>query len=304
MHLMATYSIVARDAATGNLGVAAQSHYFGVGAVVTWAEPGVGAVATQALADLGYGPRGLERLRGGAAAGEALRVLVAEDEGRELRQVALVDAAGGVAVHTGKACVAVAGHRTGDGYSVQGNMLRSEGTWDAMAAAYEAAEGELADRMIAALHAAEGAGGDVRGRQSAALRVVSSQRSDRPWEEKRADLRVDDHRDPVGELARLLAIERANQRMDRALVSCRSGEFDVALEHQAAARELRPEDPQIRFWAGVVLMYAGRDTEARDSFRVAFAADPGWRELLRRLGPAGLLPNASAWVEEVLGSER
>lgn len=291
MRLTATYSIVARDEATGELGVGVQSHYFAVGAVVPWAEAGVGAVATQAFSDPGYGPRALDELRGGGTPTGVLNALLTRDEGRESRQVAVVDTVGRIAVHTGKGCVEAAGHRTGDGYAVQGNMLRSDGAWDAMAAAYEAADAGLAERLLAALEAAERAGGDVRGRQSAALLVVSGKGGNCPWDEKRIDLRVDDARDPLGELRRLLGIEHANASMDRALDALRGADIAAALKELAAARELRPKDPYIQFWGGVVHMYAGQAQAARESFQAAHAADPGWTELLRRLVPAGVLPS-------------
>lgn len=291
LQLAATYSIVARDAATSELGVAVQSHYFAVGTSVSWAEPGVGVVATQAFGNPAFGPVGLSLMRGGDSANEALRQLLADDEGRELRQAALLDAAGNVAVHTGKACVAAAGHRSGDGFSVQGNMLRSEGTWDAMAEAYESAAGDLAARMLAALEAAEFAGGDVRGRQSAALRVVSDQRGEEPWQQTWFDLRVDDHPDPVRELARLLTIRRANLLFDSAMDASRDGDHDRALKALTAARALHPSDPQLQFWTGIVQVRAGHADAAVVSLRAAYAADPGWRELLLRLAPLGIVPN-------------
>jgi uncharacterized Ntn-hydrolase superfamily protein len=295
----ATYSIVARDPVTGQLGVAGQSHYFAVGSSVSWAEAGVGAVATQAFGDPAYGVRGLDRLRDGTGASEVLQSLVAEDDGREIRQVAIVDSGGGVAVHTGRACVAEAGHYTGDGFSVQGNMLRTEGVVGAMAEAFEIARGDLDARMLAALVAAEHAGGDVRGRQSAAMLVVGAQRSDRPWDHIEIDLRVDDHPDPLLELRRLLGIARANQLLDRGLAQFQSGHPVDALALLTQAREANPTDPQTCFWTGVVLIHLDRLDDAQQMLRVAYAADPGWRELLRRLAALGLVPNDVELIERL-----
>jgi uncharacterized Ntn-hydrolase superfamily protein len=302
LRLAATYSIVARDVATGEIGVAVQSHYFAVGTSVAWAEPGVGAVATQAFFNPAFGPVGLRLLREGCGPEAVIDRLLADDAGRELRQLALVDAHGKVAVHTGKLCVACAGHRVGDGFSVQGNMLRSEGVWDAMAAAYAAGRGELPERLVAALAATERAGGDVRGRQSAALLVVSGRRSERPWEERRIDLRVDDHRDPVTELARLLVIQRATEAFDAGMQAFQGGDPAGALERLAQARALHPDEPQFHFWAGVVALNAGRPGEAIAPLRRAGAADSGWLQLLLRLVPSGLVPDDPALIAKLADS--
>jgi uncharacterized Ntn-hydrolase superfamily protein len=210
-----TYSVVARDAATGDLGVAVQSHWFSVGSLVTWAEAGVGAVATQSFVDPAYGPLGLGLMRAGKSAREALDGLLAADAGRDVRQVAMVDAKGVVAVHTGKKCIEAAGHATGAGWSVQANLMASERVWPAMARAMEQARGDLAERMLAALEAAEAAGGDIRGRQSAALLVVRGASSGRPWADRAVELRVEDHPRPLEELRRLLRVHRAFDHMNR-----------------------------------------------------------------------------------------
>ena len=217
-----TFSIAARDPDTGELGVAVQTRWFNVGAVVPWAEPGVGAVATQSFAEISYGPKGLALMRDGAPAAEGLERMRAEDEGRETRQVAMVDAAGTVAVFTGSGCVAEAGSATGEGVTAQANMMERATVWDAMLGAYEGGAGDLADRLMAALRAAEAEGGDMRGRQSAALVVVPAEGD--PWA-RRFDLRVEDHRDPVGELARVLTLARAYEHLGRGWTSpggCRS----------------------------------------------------------------------------------
>ena len=297
-----TYSIVARDPQAGELGVAVQSHYFSVGSVVPWAEPGVGAIATQAMLNAAYGPRGLALLREGATPREALDALLPEDEGREARQVAIVDTSGRVAVHTGDACIEAAGHLAGEEHTVQGNMLRSDRVWKAMSGAYLGAEGELGDRLLVALEAAEREGGDVRGRQSAALLVVSGERSDRPWEQKRIDLRVEDHPDPLVELRRLLAIHRAYGLLGRAGNAAGTGDLESARELFRSAQELYPENPEFSFWAAVTLARAGQVDEAAALLRSAYDVDPGWRELVRRLPATGLLPADRGLIQKLTGS--
>jgi uncharacterized Ntn-hydrolase superfamily protein len=296
-----TYSIVARDPASGELGVAVQSHVVSVGAIVHWAEPGVGAVATQSLARRAYGPGGLERMRAGASATDALAALLAEDDEREVRQVAMVDAAGRVAVHTGARCIAAAGHVTGDGYCAQANMMRRDGVPEAMAAAYEATAGPLAERLLAALDAAEAAGGDIRGRQSSALRVV---RTEPAGDEADLlhDARVDDHRDPNVELRRIVRLRTAHLRLDRADDLRAGGSVDDAVREARAALELAPESVQLGFWWGLELAKLGRDEEARPLLHRAFAADPGWRELVPRLVTAGLLEADAATVARIVAN--
>jgi len=208
---VATYSIVARDSTTGQLGVAVQSHFFSVGPIVPWAEPGVGAVATQSLVDPAYGPLGLDLMRMGRTAPEALKALVSADKDAEVRQVAMVDAHGNVAVHTGKRAIYAAGHQTGVQYSVQANLMEKSTVWAAMSKAYESSTGDLAERMLAALEAAEAEGGDIRGRQSAAILIVGPKNTNRPWTwgDRLFELRVEDHPNPVVELRRLVTLQRA-----------------------------------------------------------------------------------------------
>jgi uncharacterized Ntn-hydrolase superfamily protein len=284
----ATYSIVARDPETGELGVAVQSSNFSVGTDVSWAEAGVGAIATQSIVEVSYGPKGLKLLAGGLPAPDALERLVAQDPGAPLRQVGIVDAAGRVAAHTGGACVAACAHAFGDGYSVQGNMLASDAVWEAMGPAFEKAEGDLAERLMSALEAAEQAGGDVRGRQSAALLVVAGERPENPWEGRRIDLHVEDDPRPLEELRRLLTIRRAYALFEQARERFGAGEVDAAVELVARARELHPQNVQFSFWAGVGLANAGRGPEARRWLNEAFAAAETWRELARRLREVGI----------------
>jgi uncharacterized Ntn-hydrolase superfamily protein len=298
-----TYSIVARDPSSGELGVALQSHFFSAGALVSWAEAGVGAVATQSVVEPAYGPRGLELMRAGASAPEALHRLLADDRHEDVRQVAIVDRAGRVAVHTGGRCIAEAGHRVGDQVSAQANIMSRATVWDAMVAAYRAASGDLASRLLAALDAAEAEGGDLRGRQSAALLVVGARRSGRPsppseahtaafgrWD-RLVDLRVDDNPDPVRELHRLLGLRRAYGHADAGDELAARGEMQEALAEYAAAHRREPDNVELAFWHGVALAAGGGEEEARALLRQAFEAGAGWAELLRRLPAAGLFPD-------------
>ncbi|HZU18753.1 MAG TPA: DUF1028 domain-containing protein [Candidatus Dormibacteraeota bacterium] len=305
-----TYSIVARDPDTGAMGVAVQSHYFATGRVVTWAEAGVGAVATQSFVEVGYGPRGLEAMRAGATAPIALERLLAEDPMPAVRQVAMLDAGGQVAVHTGARCIAMAGHRTDEQVSAQANMMARATVWEAMVAAYRAsAAPDLAGRLLDALDAAEAEGGDIRGRQSAALLVVDGERSDRPWEHRLVDLRVDDHPQPLAELRRLLECDRAVRLMARTLDRVRSlGRLDGASPEVAealaaleTAQRALGENREPTFWAAVVLAGAGRLDEARSRLREAAAGNPGWVELLTRLPAAGLIPRDDELLGRLLG---
>jgi uncharacterized Ntn-hydrolase superfamily protein len=286
-----TYSMVARDPSTGQLGVAVQSHYFSVGSIVTWAEPGVGAVATQSFAEPAYGPRGLELIRSGRSAAGALGELIDEDAGEATRQVAIIDNAGRVAVHTGRSCIAEAGHQVGDQVSAQANMMRRDTVWHAMIDAYSATEGELATRLMAALEAAEAEGGDIRGRQSAAILVVGGRRSERPWEQRLFDLRVEDHPDPLPELRRLIDLKRAYDHVEEAEKLILGGHVQGALEHYEQATAAEPDNLEFAFWHGVTLAAAGRVDEARQMLDRAYAAGDGWAELLRRLQTIGLLPD-------------
>jgi uncharacterized Ntn-hydrolase superfamily protein len=286
-----TYSIVARDAETGEMGVAVQSHYFQVGPVVPWGLAGCGAVATQSLVNVSYGPLGVELMRLGYGARQALEAVLAADPDRESRQCAMVDASGGVAAHTGDRCIAAAGHRVGDGYSVQANLMERDTVWDAMAAAYESASGALAERMLAALDAAEAEGGDSRGRQSSAMLVLSGQPTGKSWEDRAVDLRVEDHPEPLAELRRLLRLRRAYQ-------AAQAG--DLAGHRQAL--ELAPELTQVRVFAAVALAEAGEWEEALSLVRGVLQEEPRWRLTLPRLVQAGRLDGRlAAELESRLG---
>ena len=286
-----TYSIVARDPNTGDLGVAVQSHWFSVGSIVTWAEAGVGAVATQSFIDPAYGPRGLELMSSGLTAEQALEALVSVDDGRAVRQVAFVDSAGRVAAHTGSGCIESAGHLTGDGYSVQANMMRGDEVVPAMKAAYEAATGDLADRLLATLEAAQRAGGDIRGRQSAAMLIVRGEPTGRPWADRVLELRVEDHPEPVAELARLLTVQRAYDHMNAGDVAVEEGDLERAMAEYGRAAELLPDNVEVQYWAAITLATSGDLETATPMFKRVFAADPSWIELTRRLTKPGIIPD-------------
>jgi uncharacterized Ntn-hydrolase superfamily protein len=301
-----TYSIVARDAATGNMGVAVQSHWFSVGSVVTWAEAGVGAVATQSFVDPAYGPRGLELMRSGLSAHDALRALLRVDDGRDVRQIAFVDSSGNIAAHTGVKCIESAGHHIGDGYSVQANMMLNDEVVPAMAKAYESTRGDLADRMIAALVAAQSVGGDIRGKQSAAMLIVKAESSGRPWADRMLELRIEDHPTPVAELQRLLEVHRAYEHMNAGDVAVEQGDLEQAMTEYGRAVELLPDNVEVRYWAAITLATSGNLVRALPMFRAVFAADPNWVELTRRLHKPGIIPDTPegrALVERIVGEQ-
>ena len=303
-----TYSIVARDPATGELGVAVQSHYFSVGPIVPWAESGVGAVATQSLVLVDYGPGGLDLMRQGATAREALDSLLRADSNPAVRQVAIVDARGGVAVHTGAKCIPEAGHHAGEGYSVQANLMAKPTVWPAMAKAYENASGNLAERMMQALEAAEREGGDIRGRQSAAMVVVRAKPSGKPWADRTVDLRVEDHPEPLKELRRLLQLKRAYLAADSGDVALAAGHAEEARAAYAMAAALAPGVVELQFWAALSMYTGGSETEGRALFRKVFAKEKRWVPLVRRLATVGLFPDDEAKIRDVLaqapGGER
>lgn len=294
-----TYSIVARDPETGEMGVAVQSHAFSVGSAVPWAEAGVGAVATQSLTRIDYGPEGLALMRMGLTASQALADLIENDESRDVRQVAMVDTQGNAAAFTGSRCIAAAGHVIGDGFSVQANLMVNESVWPAMKDAYEHADGDLADRLLAALEAAQASGGDIRGQQSAALLVVAGERSERSWEGRLFELRVEDHPRPLDELKRLVRLQRAYRYADRADELIAAQNFDDAMGALAKAAALAPDVLELRFWAAAALFAAGREDESLELFREVFAKEPVWALLAPRLVPLGLLPDDPAALERI-----
>jgi uncharacterized Ntn-hydrolase superfamily protein len=282
-----TYSIVARDPQTGRFGIAVQSHYLGVGPVVPWLEAGVGAVATQASVNVSFGPIGLEMLRAGSSADEVVAALVAGDAQAQVRQLGVVDAQGRAAAHTGVDCIPACGHLVRDGFTVQGNLLERDSCWPAMAAAYERAladEEPLVERMLRAMEAAEAEGGDVRGRQSAAIMIVAAEPQQAAWRGRLMDMRIEDHPDPVPELRRIVTMQLAYNLLDDEGDEAKAG--TSAAERYERARQMSPDAYELVFWKGVELS-AGGDVEAgRRELQIAFAADTRWRTTLQHLADA------------------
>jgi uncharacterized Ntn-hydrolase superfamily protein len=298
-----TYSIVARDAATGELGVAVQSHWFSVGSGVIWAEPGVGAVATQSFTDPSYGPNGLTLMRTGKSALEALTGLLAADEHEDVRQVGMVDANGMVANHTGANAIVEYCNLTGDGFAVQANLMWKPTVCSAMFDAFENADGDLAERMLIALEAAEGEGGDIRGKQSVALLVVSGDISLPAWGGRIFDLRIEDHAAPLPEMRRLLTMARAYRLMNEGDEHMTNGEVEKAVVAYSSAEDLVPDSHEMVFWHAATLAADGRVDEALPLFKKAFDGWPLWRELVQRLPAAGLLPDDPALMQRILAVE-
>jgi uncharacterized Ntn-hydrolase superfamily protein len=300
---VATYSIVARDSITGQMGVAVQSHWFSVGPIVPWAEAGVGAVATQSFVDPSYGVLAIEMMRAGRSAGEALDGLLAADPGKEVRQVAIVDARGDVAAHTGRQAIYAAGHRTGAQYSVQANLMDRPTVWDAMAEAYENSGGDLAERMLAALEAAQEEGGDIRGKQSAAILIVSARNTGRPWVDRVFDLRVEDDPEPLEELRRLVTLQRAYLKLNEGDELVARGDMKGALECYREATSLVPDEAtngEAAFWVGITLAGEGDLEEAVPWLSRAYAQDERWARLVPRLVAAGLLSDEDGLVDRLV----
>jgi uncharacterized Ntn-hydrolase superfamily protein len=300
---VATYSIVARDSVTGEIGVAVQSHWFSVGSIVTWAEAGVGAVATQSFVEPAYGPLGLELMRMGRSGPEALRALVSTDKDSSVRQVAMIDAQGRVAAFTGDRAIIAAGHHVGRQYSVQANLMEKPSVWPAMARAYETTRGDLAEKLLAALEAAEREGGDIRGRQSAAILVVKPQSSGKQWADRKFDLRVEDHPNPVAELRRLVTVARVYQKMNEGDELVTKNDIAGAVRAYGEATSILPDQAtngEAAFWTGISLASVGRTDEGLAYLSRAYRADPRWAVLVSRLPAAGLLPNDSALVQRLV----
>ena len=295
-----TFSIVARDPATGEIGVAVQSHWFSVGPIVPWAEAGVGAVATQSFVDPSYGKLGLDLMRVGRSAPDALKALLAGDEGRDVRQVAMIDAQGRVDAWTGKNDIQAAGHIVGKNFSVQANMMANDRIWPAMAKAFETTKGDLAERMLAALDAAQAEGGDIRGRQSAALIVVSGKPTGRSWQDRVFDLRVDDNPEPLKELRRLVTLQRAYNHMNAGDLAVEKKDNEGALREYSAAEALVPDNAEMIYWHAVALVNMKRVEESLPLFRRVFAMESNWAVLTPRLVKAGLLPNDEKLIERIL----
>jgi uncharacterized Ntn-hydrolase superfamily protein len=299
LHPVNTYSIVCYDSTTGQFGAAVQSHWFKVANVI-WAEAGVGAVATQSLADYSYGPLGLEMMKKGKSAKQALEGIIASDPNSNVRQVAMIDKNMVVMAHTGDKCIPEAGHRVGSNYSVQANLMEKNTVWDAMAIAFENTQGDLADKMMAALEAAQAEGGDIRGKQSAAMIVVSGEPTDISWIDNQIEIRVDDHAEPLKELKRLLTISRAYDHMYKGDDFIVVNDFDNALKEYSKAADLLPGNLEVLYWHAATLVVAGEIERAMPIFKKVFDEDENWRTLTPRLVEVDLLPKDEELLKRIM----
>ncbi|MBU1679905.1 MAG: DUF1028 domain-containing protein [Bacteroidetes bacterium] len=297
-----TYSIVARDTHTGEMGVAVQSHWYSVGTIVSWAEAGAGAIATQSFVNVSFGPRGLEMLRNGSSAQETLDKLINDDEARDVRQLAIVDKSGNVAAWTGKLCIAEAGHKTGAGFSVHANMMLNNTVWDAMYSAFKISKGPLAERLLTALKAAESEGGDIRGRQSASLIVVKGESTGKPWEDKLVDLRVDDSSEPLIELERLLKVHRAYEHMNAGDLAVEKGNMKLAMDEYSAAENMFPDNEEMKYWHAVTLANNGSVQESLPLFKEVFVKNNNWKILTTRLPKVNLLNVSESDLQKILAA--
>ena len=298
--LVHTYSIVAIDKVTGEMGAAVQSHWFSVGSSVIWAEAGIGAVCTQSFIEPSYGPLGLELMRAGKTSEEALAGLLMADKSEAVRQVAMIDSQGRVAAHTGKKCIPEAGHFIGNGFSCQANLMLKNTVWNAMAKAFESTPGELVDRLMAALEAAEREGGDIRGKQSAAILVVKGKGSGAWWKDRIYDLRVEDNPAPLVELKRLIRLKKAYNSMNSGDDLLTENKIEEAMTCYTRAMEMYPDNAEMVFWSAVTLASMGKVNESLPLFKRAFAMDNNWAILVPRLPQVGQLPKDKALLKKIL----
>jgi uncharacterized Ntn-hydrolase superfamily protein len=296
-----TFSIVARDSVTGELGVAVESHWFSVGTTVSWAEAGVGAIATQSFVNKSFGIRGLQLLKSGLTAQQTLDKLLSEDEGREVRQVAIVDTKGNVATHTGKNCIQYANHIQGASYSVQSNMMLTPNVSKAMSASFETSKGKpLGERLLLALEAAQKAGGDIRGQQSAALLVVPGKSEGKPWDERTVDLRIDDNLQPIKELRRLYTLHLAYQHMNNGDLAVEKNDMTTAMKEYNAAMKMFPQNLEMQYWTAITLANNKQVEKAIPMLKKIYAKDRNWQELTRRLPKVNLLTVSEADLQRLL----
>ena len=295
-----TYSIVARDSVTGDMGVAVQSHWFSVGTTVTYGKAGVGVVATQSLVNPSYGPKGLALMAEGLSPQQALNALIANDSGEMYRQVAYLNAQGQVATHTGSLCIDAAGHRQGKNFSVQANMMLKATVWDAMAEAFETTTGTLSDRIMAAMKAAQDEKGDIRGKQSAAILIVKGEATGHSWEDTIMDLRVEDHENPIAELERLITIHHAYDFMNKGDLAMEEGDSNKAEQLYMNAQQLFPENLEMQYWYAVNLLNNKQFDKAHPILKSIFKQDNNWRELTSRLVKSKLLVISEAELAKVL----
>ena len=298
--LVATYSIVARDPETGEMGVAVQSHWFSVGSIVSWGEAGVGVVATQSFVNPAFGPDGLVLLRSGMTAEQVVDKLIAEDEGRDVRQLAIIDVNGNVKSYTGKNCIPGAGNIVGKNYSVQANLMLNDKVPGAMSKAFEESKGPLAERLMAALFAAEEVGGDIRGKQSAAILVVKGRSTGQVWKDRLIDLRVEDHSAPLEELNRLLKVHRAYDHMNAGDLAVEHSDMKLAMEEYSKAEEMFPENEEMKYWHAVTLATNGDVEGALPLFKDVFLKNENWRTLTPRLVTVGLLNVTDEQLQSIL----
>ena len=285
-----TYSIVAKDANTGEMAVGVQSHWFSVGTLVSWGKSGVGVVATQSFVNPSYGPNGIELMENGVSAEEALKNLTDKDEGRDFRQAAMLDVNGSVNAFTGEKCIESAGHFVGENFSVQANMMLNDKVIPAMKKAFQDNSNlPLAERIIKVFEAAESVGGDIRGKQSAALIVVGAEKTSNVWEDKKIDLRVDDSSNPIKEIKRLLKVHRAYDHMNKGDLAIEENDMDNALSEYGKAQVLFPENHEMSFWKAIALLNNGKKEAARPILKKVFKENPNWKKLIYRLPKSGLI---------------
>jgi uncharacterized Ntn-hydrolase superfamily protein len=300
--LVATYSIVARDPETGEMGVAVQSHWFSVGSIVSWGEAGVGVVATQSFVNPAFGPDGLALLKSGMTAEQVVDKLIADDEVRDVRQLAIIDVNGNVKSYTGKNCIPGAGNIVGENYSVQANLMLNDKVPGAMSKAFEESKGPLAERMMAALFAAESVGGDIRGKQSAAILVVKGKSTGKVWEDREIDLRVEDSPEPLKELSRLLKVHRAYDHMNAGDLAVEKGDDQLAMKEYSTAEEMFPDNEEMKYWHATSLVNIGKLDEALPIFKEVFSKNENWKILTPRLVPIGQLKVNDEQLKKILSA--
>lgn len=295
-----TYSIVARDTVTGEMGVAVQSHWFSVGTIVSWGEAGVGVIATQSFVNVSFGPNGLALLRDGLSAQATLDKLIEEDEGRDFRQLSVLDSKGNVAVYTGKKCTEEAGHLKGNQFSVQANMMKNNSVWPVMKETFENSKGTLAERLLLTLEAAEEAGGDIRGKQSASILVVKPESTGKVWLDRLVDLHIEDHPEPLVELRRLYNVHQAYEHMNKGDLAIEHDDMELAMKEYSMAEELFPENLEMKFWRAVTLSNIGKVDDALPIFKEVFSKDENWKILTPKLIKNELLTVSEEDLERIL----
>ncbi len=298
-----TFSIVAFDSVTGDMGVAVQSHWFSVGTIVTWGEAGVGVIATQSFVNPAFGPDGLKLLKQGLSPKEVVDKLISEDDGRDFRQLAVLDSKGRVAAYTGKKCIESAGDVQGKYFSAQANMMLNDKIWPAMAESFNHSKGTLAERLVTALEAAQKAGGDIRGKQSAALLVVSGKSTGKVWKDRKVDLRVEDSTEPIKEIKRLLKVHQAYEHMNNGDLAVEKNNMKLAMEEYSAAENMFPDNLEMKYWTAVTLANNGDLEKSLPIFKEVFSKDKNWKTLTKRITKNGLLTVDEKSLNKILTIE-